>query len=87
MNNAPQKIVGVRFKRSGPIHFFDSESLDLQVNDAVVVETEEGSRIGWVAIAPHQVIHNDLRKPLPPIHRRATEEEVATLGRAVARGG
>ena len=34
------------------------------------METEDGPREGWVAIAPGQVAHSDLKGPLSPALKR-----------------
>ena len=64
------EVVGVRFRRSGPVRYFDPAGLDLSVGDRVVVQTEEGPQEGWVVVAPGQVLHSDLRGPLDPVLRR-----------------
>lgn len=74
---SPERIVGVRFQRSGRVHYYDGGDLELQVNDPVVVEAEGGSRVGWVAIGPGQLLHSDLKGPLPRVLRKATLEEAA----------
>ena len=66
-------IVGVRFTRDGRILYFDPADLDLAIGDRVILETDDGPREGWVAIAPSQVLHSDLRGPLNPVLRRADD--------------
>ncbi|MBI4234154.1 MAG: stage 0 sporulation family protein [Chloroflexi bacterium] len=70
-------IVGVRFRRAGRLYFFDPRGLDLQPNDQVVVETEKGQEVGWVVVAPKQVIHSDVTEPLKPVLRKASPEDLA----------
>jgi cell fate regulator YaaT (PSP1 superfamily) len=36
------EIVGIRFKRTGRVYYFDPAGIDLEVNDQVVVETSHG---------------------------------------------
>ena len=64
---------GVRFGRSGPVHYFDPGEFELSVGDRVLVETEDGQKEAGVVIAPHQVLYSDLRGPLDPILRRLDE--------------
>ena len=66
-------LVGVRFGRSGPVHYFDPGELELSVGDRVLVETEDGQKEAGVVIAPQQVLYSDLRGPLDPILRRLDE--------------
>ena len=63
-------IAGVRFSRSGRVHYVDPSNLDLSAGDRVIVETEDGPREGHVVIAPEQVLHSDLRGPLDPVLRK-----------------
>jgi len=70
-------IVGVRFKRSGKIYYFDPAGQELHVKDAVIVESSQGMEIGEVALAPKEVVANELAQPLKPIVRLATEQDLA----------
>ena len=63
-------IIGVRFKRNDRVQYFDSAGISLSAGDRVVVETKDGPREGWVAIAPGQVAHSDLKGPLSPALKR-----------------
>jgi cell fate regulator YaaT (PSP1 superfamily) len=69
-------IVGVRFKQAGKIYYFDPGELELEANDYVVVETARGLELGHVAIAPSQVIDDDVEKPLKPVIRKAEPEDI-----------
>ncbi|MBI2866579.1 MAG: stage 0 sporulation family protein [Chloroflexi bacterium] len=70
------EIVGVRFRRAGRIYYFDPAGLPLGVQEQVVVETARGLEIGQVVIAPRQVVESDLKEPLKPVLRQATEEDL-----------
>ena len=70
-------LVGVRFSRSGPVHYFAPGDLGLSVGDRVVVETEDGEREAGVVIAPQQVLYSDLRGPLDPVLRRLVGDDKA----------
>ncbi len=69
-------IVGVRFKRAGRIYYFDPADIELEVNDSVVVETSRGQEVGFVAIAPKQVLASEVTRPLKPVLRKAEPEEI-----------
>ena len=62
-------IVGVRFSRSGRVHYFDASQLVVNVGDQVEVETGGGPRQATVIIGSGQVAHSDLRGPLPQVLR------------------
>lgn len=68
-------MIGVRFTRSGPVHFCDPQRLELALGERVVVETPEGLREGQVVIASGQVLFSELRGPLDPVVQRLGPEE------------
>jgi len=70
------EIVGIRFKRAGRIYYFDPAGVDLEINDYVVVETSRGEEVGFVVIAPKQVLASDVVKPLKPVVRQAEPEDI-----------
>lgn len=70
------EIVGVRFKRAGRVYYFDPAGIDLEVNDYVVVKTMRGLELGWVVIAPKQVLANEVQEPLKPVVRKAEEDDI-----------
>ncbi|MBI2953170.1 MAG: stage 0 sporulation family protein [Chloroflexi bacterium] len=70
------EIVGVRFKRAGKIYYFSPGGLDLEVEERVVVETARGSEIGYVVIAPKQILDSEIQEPLRPVLRKASPEEL-----------
>lgn len=65
------QIVGVRFGLAGRLHYFDATGFDLTTGDAVVVETDDGSRDGRVAVSPGQVLYSDLRGPMLRVLRKS----------------
>lgn len=69
-------IVGVRFKNAGRIYYFEPGDLELEVGNYVVAETERGLDLGWVVIAPYQVVASEHQQPLKPIARVAAPEDV-----------
>ena len=69
-------VVGVRFKRTGKVYYFDPSDIELKVGDRVVVETTRGPELGQVVIAPSQVLASEVTKPLKPVVRKADIEDV-----------
>lgn len=69
------ELVGIRFHRAGKVYYFDAVGIPLQVNDCVVVETTRGQELGWVVIAPGQILSANLTEPLKPVIRKATEDD------------
>ena len=72
----PITLTGVRFQRSGKVHYCDAGALDLKLNDQVIVETDRGLGVGRVVIAPHQVIYDEINHPINSILRHATDEDL-----------
>ena len=65
-------VVGVRFKTSGRIYYFDPAGFAIAENDGVIVETARGTEFGEVAQLPHEVEDEQVVQPLKPILRVAT---------------
>ena len=40
------QVIGVRFKPAGKIYYFDSNHLDIHLDDGVIVETSRGLEYG-----------------------------------------
>jgi cell fate regulator YaaT (PSP1 superfamily) len=70
------EIVGIRFKRAGRVYYFDPAGIEMDVGDCVVVNTARGMELGWVVIAPRQVLANEVTEPLKPVVRKAEEEDI-----------
>jgi len=70
------EIVGIRFKKAGRVYYFDPAGIDLEVNDYVVVQTTRGLELGYVVIAPRQVLVNEVTTPLKPVVRKAEPEDI-----------
>jgi len=58
------------------VYYFDPAGIDLEVNDYVVVKTMRGLELGWVVIAPKQVLANEVQEPLKPVVRKAEEDDI-----------
>ena len=79
MTTRPTHIAGVRFHRAGRVHYFSARGVDVYPGDLVVVETPQGPRLGWVVIAPQQVLYHEVQGPLHPVLRRATPEDLTRI--------
>lgn len=76
-----KKVVGVRFKRTGVIYYFDPADIELTVGDVVVVETVRGAVVGRIAVGPKEVNPNEISEPLKPVLRRAQPEDLEQLSK------
>jgi len=70
------EIVGIRFKKVGKVYYFDPAGIDLEVNDYVVVKTTRGLELGYVVIAPRQVLVSEVTAPLKSVVRKAEPEDI-----------
>ena len=78
--------VGVRFHEASPLTWCSPGDLDLGVGDYVVVRTDRGEELGWVVLAPDQVLAAEPEGPRRVIERLATEDDVTAWREARERG-
>ena len=76
-------IAGVRLKRSGPVLYYDAGTLAISVNDLVVVESDDGERLGRVAFTPSQLLLIQLREYAGSIRRPANQQDIEGRGSAL----
>ena len=70
-----QTIVGVRFKKAGKIYYFSPGRLEINLGDAVIVETARGVEYGKVVLGPKEVEDDAAPAPVKLIQRKATEAD------------
>ena len=78
-----KNIVGVRFKKTGKVYFFDPGYIQLNLKDKVVVETSMGEDIGEVVINKRNIEENKLTKPLKKVIRLANPKDLKRLAENV----
>lgn len=69
------KIVGIKFKPVGKIYYFSPEDAEFNEGDGVIVETVRGIEYGKVAIVPKELDDSEIKEPLKPVIRKATEKD------------
>ena len=69
------KIIGVRFKPTGKVYYFDPQGFEVNRGDNVVVETSRGIEYGEVIQGIKEVEDSVVTKPLKGVIRIATEED------------
>ncbi len=69
------KIIGVRFKPTGKIYYFDPNGFEVNRGDFVVVETSRGMEYGEVMQGNKEVEESIVTKPLKGVLRIATDED------------
>lgn len=69
------KVVGISFRRAGKIYYFNPGTLDLAIEQSVIVETARGQEIGKVKLIAMDIDESELVKPLKAVVAIATTED------------
>ena len=70
------RVAGIRFQQDGKMFFYDAGSIDLQVGDFVVAETERGIELGEVMLGIRETEEDQTQTDIPKIIRAATAQDV-----------
>lgn len=71
------EIISVKFKENGRAYSFDPAGIKAEQGEYVIVETQNGTEIGTVSAANHEVAKDAILKPLKKVIRKATEKDMA----------
>lgn len=71
-------IIGVKFRKSGKVYYFDPVGLPIEKGNHVIVETARGIEYGKVVLPPREVTDDQVVQPLKPVIRLSTEEDDRT---------
>lgn len=71
-------IIGVKFRKSGKVYYFDPVGLPIERGNHVIVETARGIEYGKVVLPPREVTDDQVVQPLKPVIRLATEDDDRT---------
>ncbi len=74
-------IVGIKFKHTGKIYYFDPEGKNYRKGSGVIVETARGVEYGTVALEKKEVEDDKIVQPLKPILRPANADDEAKVKR------
>ncbi len=69
------EVIGVKFKTSNKLYYFDPLEIKFSIGDGVIVETARGVEYGTVGAANTVVSDDKIVQPLKPVVRKATEED------------
>ncbi|HVA21012.1 MAG TPA: regulatory iron-sulfur-containing complex subunit RicT [Candidatus Micrarchaeia archaeon] len=78
-------VVGVKFRRHGPLNYYDPQGEPLAPGTLVVADTARGPEIGEVVMAEIEVDPALCPGPLQPVRRRATEADLGQRAELDAR--
>lgn len=70
------KVVGVRFRKAGKVYYFNPNGLELELNQAVVVENSRGIELGYIAETLKEIDESKLEEELMPVVRIATQKDL-----------
>lgn len=68
-------VVGVRFRETGKVYYFDPKNFDIKREQHVIVETARGLEYGTVVLGVTQVENDKITAPLKAVIRIATKED------------
>ena len=71
------EVVGVRFKSSGKVYYFDPQGIKYSRTNHAIVDTARGLEYGEVAMGNTRVKKDEVVPPLRPVIRLATQEDEA----------
>lgn len=69
------KIIGVKFKNTGKVYYFDPKDIQFTKGDGVIVETARGVEFGRVGIENCEVDDSQIVQPLKPVIRKASKQD------------
>ncbi|MEB3430142.1 stage 0 sporulation family protein [Citroniella saccharovorans] len=65
------RVIGVRFKDSGKIYYFDPLDLNINVDDYLIVETVRGIEYGRCVLVDKDIDVSEFTSPIKPVIRLA----------------
>ena len=69
-------IVGIKFRSTNKIYYFDPKGTIFEEGDGVIVETARGLEFATVALPNKEVDDSEIVQPLKPVVRKATEDDL-----------
>ncbi len=69
------RVIGVRFRTTGKVYYFDPGKLNIKRNDHVIVETARGIEYGTVVGDPKEEPEDKVVQPLKAVLRVATPKD------------
>ena len=79
------KIIGIKFRNSGKVYYFQPGNEEYEKGAGVIVETAKGLEYGKVLIPPKEVPDKEVVSPLKPVVRKATQKDEDNLARGEKR--
>ena len=70
------EVIGVRFKNTGQVYYFDPQGIQVEKGSMAIVETARGLECGEVALQNREVADESIVQPLRRLIRLATPEDL-----------
>lgn len=71
------RVIGVKFREQGKVYVFECADLECHLNEWVMVETEQGPDLGWVALEPWELEEKgDTKTRFKKVLRKADKEDL-----------
>jgi len=71
------QVIGVNYKLNGKVYHFSPGNCEYSLKEPVVVETERGEQLGFIATEPFEMEDEKLKSALSRIIRKATDKDLA----------
>ena len=75
------EVIGVRFKETGKIYYFDPDKKSAKKGEYVIVETARGIECGEVAMENRMVEDDTIISPLKKVLRIATADDISVVAK------
>ena len=75
--NNVQKVIGVRFKKAGKIHYFNPGQNEIVKGDFVIIETQRGLECVEVVISPREIANDKFK--IDKIIRKASKNDLSQM--------
>ncbi len=70
------RVIGVNYKENGKVYHFSPGNEEYILKEPVVVETERGEQLGYIATEPYELEDEKLKSALSKVIRKATEKDL-----------
>ena len=71
--------LGVKFRRNGPLNYYDAAGEDFAAGDRVIADTARGPEIGEVVLPPAEIAASLLPAEVKPVAFTGAVVEAGTL--------
>lgn len=77
-------IVGIKFRNTNKVYYFDPTGIQFAEGDGAIVETARGLEYGTVSVANREVEEKEIIAPLKPVVRKATADDLKQVEKNLA---